>query len=56
MKTTIIKKTKQGKLIQRIYTKGINIGDYYFELYDKENNFVERIGNRTDLQPYLDSL
>ena len=56
MKTEIIKATKKGRLLKHTYTSGINIGDYNYVLLDSEGNFVERIGNRTNLQPYLDSL
>ena len=56
MKTEIIKATKKGRLLKYTYTSGVNIGDYNYVLLDSEGNFVERIGNRTNLQPYLDSL
>jgi hypothetical protein len=56
MKTEVIKATKKGRLLKHTYTSGINIGDYSYVLLDSKGNFIERIGNRTDLQPYLDNL
>ena len=46
MKTEVIKKTKNGRVLKHTYTSGINIGDYVYVLLDKNGDFVEKISNR----------
>lgn len=46
MKTQTVRKTKKGKLLKYIYTKGPFIGEYFYLLFDANGNFVERFSNR----------
>lgn len=46
MKTEVIKKTKNGRILKHTYTSGINIGDFTYILLDSNGDFVERISNR----------
>lgn len=58
MKTEIIKKTKNGRILKHTYTSGINIGDFNYVVLDEKGNFIERISNRdlTTLNNWIDKL
>lgn len=45
MRSKTILKLGNCKVIETLYTKGVNIGDYFFTVY-KDGQFVERFGNR----------
>ena len=38
--------TKKGKLVKFTHTKGIDIGDFYYVLYNSEGNVVRKFSNR----------
>lgn len=46
MKTEIVRQTKKGKLIKYTYTKGINIGEWYYILFDSAGDYLDRLGFR----------
>lgn len=46
MKNIIIHKTKKGKLVKQLYTKGPFIGEYCYIHFDEIGNFVEKLSNR----------
>lgn len=45
MSTEIIRNTKKGKLVKHTYTKGIDIGDYFY-VCTFADGLVEKISNR----------
>lgn len=46
MKTKTIHTATHAKVLQHTYTKGIDIGDYFFVVTDKQGQFLEKFSNR----------
>lgn len=57
MRSELFHNAKFAKVIKYTHTKGVDIGDYFFIVTDKDGNFVHRFGNRSykDAIEYADT-
>jgi hypothetical protein len=57
-KDKIVTKTKKGKLVQRIYISGPDLGDYYYVRTDNRGQFVSKHSSReiTEVNKIIEEL